>query len=158
MGDKLARKLEQALNKPYGWMDRDHEDSLDRAPRAIPQVPLLDMAQALRHLARPGSHSNKSIPLPVITSHLAFAMSLCDDSMSVKFQAGDIIVVDPAISPTASDFVLAIQNDNPQTLVLRQLIDNNGRQLAPTNPAYATHKLTSEDKIVGKVIYRGEIF
>ena len=158
LGDKLARKLEQALNKPYGWMDKDHKNPDEENFQPIPQVPLLNMEQALKQLSRPLSDNTETVPLPMLTSHRAYAMRVWDDSMAPKFQPGDIIVVDPEVSPTSSDFVLARQSDNSQTLVFRKLIDNNGRRLEPINSGYSTHRLSNEDKIVGKVIYRGEVF
>lgn len=158
VGDKLARKLEQALTRPYGWMDKDHEGSDNTKYQDIPQVALLTTEQVLRHLSRPSTNNNKTVPIPIVSSHLAFAMQVWDDSMTPKFQKDDIIVVDPEIAPTADDYVLAIQSEKPQELVFRHLVDTNGRHLEAMNPSYGTHLVTSNDKIVGKVIYRGEIF
>ena len=45
VGDKLARKLEQALDKPYGWMDTSHSQE-DDASDHISKVPLIDIGQA----------------------------------------------------------------------------------------------------------------
>jgi len=158
VGDKLARKLEQALNKPYGWMDKDHLTSGDTEQQVIPQVPVLNMEQALSHLARPLTSSSEMVPLPIVCSQLAFGMHVWDSSMAAKFQEGDVIVVDPEIAPTANDFVLAILDDNAGLLVLRQLVDINGRQLVASDPNIDSHPVSSHDKIIGKVIYRGEIF
>jgi len=157
VGDKLARKLEQALNKPYGWMDRDHENADDTKLQTIPTVPILDIEQALKHLTRPLVSNADSVPIPIVTSHLAFAMRVWDDSMSPKFHSGDIIFIDPEVTPTANDFVLAVQSDDHEGLVFRHLIDKDGRRLEPINSNYSTHLVTSTDKIVGKIVYRGDI-
>ena len=158
VGDKLARKLEQALNKSYGWMDKDHDESDDSASAMVQQVPLLNMEQALKQLTRPLPVHHEMVPIPIVTSELAYAIRVWDDSMSPKFLTGDIIVVDPKISPIANDYILGMQHDNPQTLLLRQLKDTNGRQFVASNSNYPIYPVTSDDKIIGKIIYRGEIF
>lgn len=158
VGDKLARKLEQALHKSYGWMDKDHDNSDDAELSSIQQVPLLDMEQALKHLTRPQLQNSEMIPIPIITSDLAFAIRVWDDSMSPKFQQGDIIVVDPEIAPVTNDFTLCLFSEAPHTLVLRQVRDSNGRMLEAMNTHYPAHPINNTDKIIGKVIYRGEIF
>ena len=158
VGDKLARKLEQALNKSYGWMDKDHDNADDSTLSLIQQVPLFEQEQAVKQLTRPQAEHHEMIPIPIITSELAYAIRVWDDSMAPKFQIDDIIVVDPKVSPIANDYILCIQHDQPQTLLLRQLKDRDRREFVAINSDYAAHPMTSDDKIVGKIVYRGEIF
>ena len=158
VGDKLARKLEQALNKSYGWMDKDHESPDTAHLQVVQHVPLLDMEQVLKHLSRPHRYQGEMIPVPIETSHLAFAIRMWDESMSPKFQVGDIIVIDPEVAPVANDFVFCVPGDNHDTPLLRLMQDTDGRQLVAINPGFTSHRLNSTDKIVGKLVYHGEIF
>ena len=152
VGDKLARKLELAVNKPYGWMDKDHSDAANQ--QTFLQVPMLDLKQTKMHLDHQPHHSKEFIPIPMLASERAFAIRLVDDSMSPKFQPGDIIVIEPESSPQVSDFVLAYISG---VWLFRQLSDD-GLQLLALNSLYAPVKLTGQNNIVGKIIYRGEIF
>jgi transcriptional regulator with XRE-family HTH domain len=48
VGDQVARRIEQALNRPPGWMDIDHSYAKDNVPELTPrQAILLDHFEAL---------------------------------------------------------------------------------------------------------------
>ena len=97
-------------------------------------------------------------------SERTFAMRVRGDSMSPRFNEGDVIVVDPGKAPAPGSFVVAINGDGEA--VLKQFAarghDDSGREifeLIPLNPLYApTRSDRVEIRIIGTVRERTEMF
>ncbi len=86
-----------------------------------------------------------------------FALRIVGDSMEPEFTSGDIIVVDPAVRPETSKFVIAkIKSDNEENgeATLKQFIrDGNHVYLKPINDKYELMDMTGKDfTIVGCVV------
>jgi len=162
VGDKLARKLESAMSKPYGWMDQGSQNNSDISPSGdlVSYVPLIDESLVERYINNPHNfHDDKMelIPVPIHVSYCSFAMRISTDSMEPKFQNGDVITVDPEVKPKPQDFVICLDTSS-NTYTFKQLIDEGQRQfLKPLNPHYPLLELQSQHKLVGKVVYRGEV-
>ncbi|MDF0605383.1 S24 family peptidase [Neisseriaceae bacterium TC5R-5] len=162
MGEVLARDIEKVLGLPSGWLDEEGEvlpmpdlpppmkrprsgnESWPKLPTRPKPIPLLLGIQYVE--AR-----EKINPDVVIgwllsgqtVSDQAFALTLADKSMSPDFKPGDIVIIDPAVSPQPGDFVVAIYDG--QTALFRKYRprgqDDQGEEvvkLSPINADYAS--------------------
>ncbi|QEH50631.1 helix-turn-helix domain-containing protein [Histophilus somni] len=89
----------------------------------------------------------------------AFYLKIVGNSMSPRFQEGDMVLIDPEIYPTPGDFVVAVNEDNEATFKQYKEtgeVDEHGRKhfkLVPLNDNFGTlsskhHKI----KIIGKAV------
>lgn len=89
----------------------------------------------------------------------AFYLKIVGNSMSPRFQEGDMVLIDPGIYPSPGDFVVAINEDNEATFKQYKEtgeVDEHGRKhfkLVPLNDNFGTlsskhHKI----KIIGKAV------
>jgi SOS-response transcriptional repressor LexA len=163
VGDKLARKLELAMNKPYGWMDRGNEDLPDMTSctgDVVNYVPLINESMACRYesnLDNSQYESSERIPVPIPVGSRSFAIRVLADSMEPKFLNGDIIVIDPDIEPKPLDFVLVLDQTSNHISFKQLIEDGKQRFLRPLNPRYPLVELQACHRMIGKVVYRGEI-
>ena len=74
-----------------------------------------------------------------------------NDSMEPDFKQGDLILVDTDISWDHGSYVVAANGDHHWTF--KQLVRDGGDwYLKPLNPNYKIKSLTSDMRIVGRVI------
>jgi SOS-response transcriptional repressor LexA len=163
VGDKLARKLESAMDKPYGWMDQgshDASESTSAPGDMVRYVPRIEEPEIVEYIARPIHEMDKpgdTVPVPIVLGSDSFALRISTDAMEPKFLNGDIIVIDPDVQVRPQDFVLVLDKTS-STVTFRQLIeDGTHRYLKPLNPNYPLLELQNQHRIIGKVVYRGEI-
>ena len=163
VGDKLARKLEEAMDKPYGWMDRVNDGENDKTSAAVDTinyVPLIDKSTACRYQSYTDSRqyeSTERIPVPIPVGKRAFAIRVLADSMEPRFLNGDIIIIDPDIEPKPLDFVLALDTSS-NNIAFKQLIEDGKRSfLKPLNPRYPLVEIQNYHSMIGKVVYRGDV-
>lgn len=81
-----------------------------------------------------------------------FALRVRGDSMLPEFREGDMIVVDPDLSPRSGDFVVAVLDGTGEATFKRYQKKKDGEVLMPLNPDYVPIVLQSEHRLVGKVI------
>lgn len=82
-----------------------------------------------------------------------FALRVVGDSMEPEFIEGDIIIIDPHVTPNPGDYVIAKNDEGEATL--KQLKQYGGIQvLHPLNPKYPDIELSESRQhvIVGKVV------
>jgi len=162
VGDKLARKLESAMDKPYGWMDQANQARSEASGSAqqVNYVPLIDESLVSSYTSRTLSVRDEKaehIPVPIFVSPGSFAVRVSTDSMEPKFQNGDIIIIDPDIKPKSKDFVLCLDTAN-NSYTFKQLIEEGQRHfLKSLNPHYPLQELEAQHKLIGKVVYRGDV-
>lgn len=165
VGDKLARKLETAMEKPYGWMDQGNQEWSENSypsSKMVHFVPLInepDIARYSPPAAKPADGDVERIPIPIPISQSGFAVKVSSDAMEPKFPRGDIIIVDPSIVPQDQDYVLILDTAQ-NTILFRQLVEEGElRLLKPINTVYPTVELRTQQphKLIGKVVYRGEV-
>lgn len=129
------------------------------------QIPLIDYIKA-------GEWSDVTDPFdvgggftfyPVYMNNLsgsAFALKVVGDSMSPDYRPGDIVIVDPSVSPVPGDIVVAkLDNEDMATLKKYRLKgrDTAGEpiiELVPINPDWPTLLMDSDNPghIVGRVV------
>jgi SOS-response transcriptional repressor LexA len=83
-----------------------------------------------------------------------FALRVKGDSMEPEFVEGDIIVVNPHVSPKPGDFVIVKNEDNDEAIFKQLKKYGDTYILHPLNPKYPDIELTARHKyrIVGKVV------
>jgi len=104
------------------------------------------------------------VPCPVQHGPRTFALRVAGESMfnahsPRSFRPGDFIYVDPDRQPVEGSLVVAEVSGEPEP-VFRQLVTESGkRYLKAINPAWPEQiiKLGENDRIVGAVVFKGEI-
>lgn len=81
-----------------------------------------------------------------------FALRVRGESMLPEFREGDMIVVDPDLSPRSGDFVVAVLDGTGEATFKRYQKKKDGQVLMPLNPDYVPIVLRPEHRLVGKVI------
>ena len=81
-----------------------------------------------------------------------FALRVRGESMLPEFREGDMIVVDPDLSPRSGDFVVAVLDGTGEATFKRYQKKKDGEVLMPLNPDYMPIVLQPEHRLVGKVI------
>lgn len=172
IGDKLAHKLERAMGKPNGWLDEPHLDAyrrLSHGHRPEPPGPELGSAlhpliswgdagtwdRAERSAKQPSAESR--LPCPVPCSEDTFVLRVAGESMEPKFHDGELIYVDPQISPENGRYVV-VRLGGTEEAVLRQAVVEGGRMyFKALNPDWPSRivEAGNDDVVRGVVVFRG---
>lgn len=154
VGNDLARKIEEKLDLPHGWMDRQHDEAGTSAgPDLGGRVPLISWVKAghfteAAELASPGTALDW-IDTTVPARAKTFALRVQGDSMEPDFPEGTILIVEPEMEAHAGSYVIAQNGDTEATF--KQLIRDGGDwYLKPINPRYPLKPLDG-CRIVGVV-------
>jgi len=172
IGNKLARKIEAAWQKPSGWMDRAHgpgaslresvaDYNVINAPEFRSSVPLISWVQAghwrdVIDNLHPGDAS-KRIPTTARVSDHAFALEVVGDSMtnpggSPSFPEGTVIILDPEREAQPGKFVVVRQKDDSE-VTFKQLVRDGGTlYLKPLNPRYPILQMAPDAVICGVLV------
>lgn len=180
LGNDLAGKLEKGMAKPYGWMDEIHQspdsgsraeknrfqDELKRGGTATgihSRHPLITWALAgqWEQLAEDFDPNNAEVwlPCPIPCSPHTFVLRVQGESMVPRFGSGDLIFVDPQVTPETGRFVV-VQLAAGEEPILRQLgVEGGRRYLKAQNPAWPNliQAANSDTKICGIVVFKGEV-
>lgn len=161
VGSSLARRIEEAYNLPFGWMDVSHGQEIIVHPR--PQygrpVPLLNWT-APATLIRGGTINLAEFDTFITAapaSNRAFALPIISDIMlnllgSPSFPPGEVVICDPEAKAVNGSYVIA-HTAGAEECTFKQLINDVGtRLLRPLNPNYPIMEMNSDDVICGVVI------
>ncbi|AHN72152.1 S24 family peptidase [Aggregatibacter actinomycetemcomitans] len=103
-----------------------------------------------------GFDGYEMIPSTVVASEDSFYLRINGDSMKPRFNHGDLVLIDPNITPTPGKFVAAINGNDEATFKQYKelgVIAENGMphfELVPLNPMYPTlSSLNQEIRIIG---------
>ena len=168
IGDDLAARFEKAMKKPDGWMDEFHPGGASDAGNAGPGPgvhqlrPLISWVQAGAWTENGGpvtaEDAEALLPCPVRCSPGTFVLRVRGESMEPRFRDGDLIFVDPAVSPDHGRFVVVRGEDHEATF--KQLIVEGERKyLKALNPDWPQRimECDSSAAICGVVVFKGEI-
>lgn len=161
IGNKLARRLEVAAQKPPGWLDTLHdEDDITQTVLAFKHIPLIEADRILEWC------QGKRWMAKKIVSGIAeenqfdhegiFCVEMSGDAMvsvvdiSSSICSGDVMIVDQGLAPGFSDIVLVkIKN----SVKIRQLAKDGDEQILKAfNPQYPIISFTPYTKILGVVV------
>ena len=169
IGERIARKFEIGLNKPPGWLDSVHDGEdlaeSNRTPLLAEGVhavhcPVVSWVQAGEFTRSPESavDPDSYLPCPRTCSDSTFALRVRGASMEPKFHEGDLIFVDPRVSPTSGRFVVVVLGSSEEA-TFKQYVQEDGKAfLRALNPAWPNRiiQLDEDAHICGVVIFRGE--
>lgn len=161
MGGPIARRIEERLKLPYGWMDALHADDGEPVEPSGPPLKVPVLAADEVRLAR--KLVNNYVPLVDHELHATnltvqrhtFAMRLEDDSMvgledEPRLSPGTLIVVEPDVVAAAGDYVVIAPRATSNEVMLRVLEIRDGTHVArPLNPAYPLVRITKFVSICG---------
>lgn len=177
MGDAMARRIEEALGEPNGWMDKSHPSKKESessgegrpfdvnispmmlASRPIPVISSVQ-AGALRDMENPyepgDGYAVEYTEDPKL-SRWAFCLDVEGLSMSPRFQPGDRLFVDPDRAPGPGNFVVARNGSNQATFKKYRPrgMDANGNEifeLVPLNDDFPTLRSDNEQLYVIGVV------
>lgn len=179
MGDAMARRIEEALGEPHGWMDKSHlfqggdaptlgaeQQDFDQNVKLIRlesrPIPVISSVQAgaLRDMENPyepgDGYAVEYTEDPKL-SRWAFCLDVEGLSMAPRFQPGDRLFVDPDRSPGPGNFVVARNGSNQATFKKYRPrgMDANGNEifeLVPLNDDFPTLRSDQETLIVIGVV------
>lgn len=150
IGEKLARRLEIELSLEPGSLDLPDIGGSGVEISTVGQhrVPLLPWAAV--------TEPQGIEPIDVLLTNMdlsaeAFALRIADSSMSPAFNIGDIVIIDPNISPAPGDYVVAIAYDEA---VFRRFRRNSQEsfRLIPNNQDFPPLDSGDEVKIIGVMV------
>lgn len=160
IGDKLAAEIEQAFNKPPGWLDWQQQNlsvELDRQEiRYIPVLAGTDIIEWLQPTNALKYRSNlQQLAVAAHFSSSAFAFKMPNDTMEaplgVSFPKGATLIVEPECVMKDLSFVL-VSLDHSRDLIVRQIThDGPQRLLKAINPRYPLIPLRDPYTIYGIV-------
>lgn len=166
IGDELARRLEDAYGKGFGWMDQYHADvdnngfnsdifldnNVSEGPELRGKVPLIssvpagDFKEAIDNL-HPGDFE-RMVDVSVPVGPHTFALRVDGDSMEPEFRHGDIVIVEPDFIAGHGNFVIAKNGGNA---TFKQLwMEAGDWYLKPLNDRYPIKPL-GDSVIIGVV-------
>jgi SOS-response transcriptional repressor LexA len=171
IGDGLAIKLEQGMNKPQGWMDYEHRASSDYTHETNANLgpnfqglhPVISWVQAgewheIAESAAP-PYGAELLPCPVKCSPESFVLRVRCDSMEPKFHEGDLIFVDPHVSAEHGKFVVVRLDDSNEATFKKLIIEDGKQYLKALNPDWPNRiiEINEEATICGVVVFKGEV-
>jgi len=146
IGERLARRIEEALALGAGWMDTDHEGVSEAgAPIASDE----DVrALASRAIVMTASDRPRLRRRPL--SSRAFAYLMRSDDMQPAIPQGSYLIVDPELEPKPGSVCLIA---SPAGTFVRELSQNFDGSviLKAANPAFPPAVKGEDTKIVGVV-------
>lgn len=180
IGARLARAIEQASARRRGWMDEPHRvpeafgpktgkgteaKAVVLTPFGDKMVPILDGVQAWQWTASPKPYPVNDRTEVIWTrlpelSDRAFALLIEGESMSDEFYPGDIVIVDPDVTPRPGDYVVA-KLAREESVTFRKYRprgnDKSGKpviELAPLNEDYPSTVIESRSpgSIIGTMV------
>ena len=79
-----------------------------------------------------------------------YALRVLGDSMEPEFKEGEVIVIEPQVTPEEGAYVIVLHDND---FLFRQLSRENNRwYLKPLNNHYPTIEMRNEDSIKGRIV------
>ena len=159
MGDAVAAKLERATGKPPGWMDQPHGNADDAPWSSGGGCPLISWVQAGAWTEAPEFPDAEAwLNCPVRCGPDTFVLRVVGESMSPRFQDGELIFVDPAPPARNGSYVVARRGDGSGGATFKRLVEEDGRRyLVADNPDWPERIVEADPDaaICGVVVFKG---
>ena len=153
---KHRESIAQRLKINKDWLETGHGDMLDhdkQQPEGIMELPVLTFHEAIKHKILTESFKGSTVKASIDTGENSFAIYSKGTAMSGRFPEGTLLIFDPDQKANDGDYVLAHINKLPDA-IFRQLVSaESGKHLYAQDPRYQTHKMTSGDKLLGKLVH-----
>lgn len=169
IGNSLARHIEACFQLPEGWLDRDHGAMIDESKRqvlpiekSVRYVPVISWVQAGAWTESEAvdltTGGFEEYPCPVPCGANTYILRVVGESMSPEYNPGDMVFVDPEISPVSGDDVIAIMTDTGETTFKRYITDGYTKALKALNPDWPKPfiEIGGNCAILGIIIFSGK--
>ncbi|BEM54492.1 S24 family peptidase [Serratia marcescens] len=171
IGDDLARHMEICFSLATGWLDKTHDAAAGHTniqetsygnDKKIKLVPVISWVQAGAWTEIAFSEvdliQTEHYPCPVACGERTYILRVVGDSMSPEYSPGDLIFVDPDVTPWNGDDVIALMSDFGETTFKRFIEEGSERMLKALNPDWPERyiPINSNCHIIGTVIFSGK--
>jgi len=153
----LAARLEEAMDKPVGWMDEDNAAKY----RSDFSLPVVSWEQAVFHSR--ASTEGTAAPVGsfcyIYSAAHTFVLQVKDASMAPVFAVNDMVFVDPNVEPSNGKYVVVLPAGASEA-VLRQYVVQGGRSYMRTlngESGPSLEKLSAGDETCGVVMFKGSV-
>ena len=155
MGDRVAAKLERAMDRPVGWMDGPPRRARTPLPpgEGFPVVSWVQAGNWTEAREFPADAARLHCPLPCGPD--TFVLRVAGQSMAPRFPEGDYIFVDPDVPAENGRFVVVRRDDGA---TFKQLVEEDGRRfLRAANPDWPEPivEVDAHASICGVVVFQG---
>lgn len=159
MGDDIARRIEEKLNKPRGWMDRlqvpshrigEPEPSPAYNPAGVPVVGTAQLGDDgfWHELEYPAGQGDGFVRYPLKDAN-GYALRVKGDSMWPRIRPGEFVVIEPNTPPQLGEEVMVQTTDGRSMIKL--LISRRGG-LVELHSVNGAHKpISLEEKDIAKM-------
>ncbi|PTV44559.1 hypothetical protein DBL02_12800 [Acinetobacter oleivorans] len=170
IGNKVAREIEEAFNKPHGWLDQVHEETettnIDKNvsapfPVAGRLVPVISWVQAGTWTTADsipmGTEFKEWLPPNPKCGKNGYGLIVVGESMSPDFRPSDKIYVNPDFQISdlkTGDLVIVACDGETEATFKKLIVESNGMYLEPLNPKWHEKIIPLREgcKLVGKVV------
>jgi SOS-response transcriptional repressor LexA len=99
------------------------------------------------------------LPCPVRCSKDTFVLRVRGESMEPKFHDGDLIFVDPQVSPDSGKYVVVRIEDSHEATFKQLIVEGDRQYLKALNPDWPHRiiEVNSNATICGVVVFKGEV-
>ncbi|GAA0327949.1 S24 family peptidase [Morganella psychrotolerans] len=166
IGNTIARHIEECFDLVTGWLDQEHPEKIQSNDEYITplnhlkirHVPLLTRQQAATASTTKSTaaHNNHGeyYACPVPCGKNTFALAVTGDAMAPDYTSGEIAFIDPNISPSEGDTVLACSAGNGEIIFRQFMNDGYTAILKSVNPDWPNQyiEITDNIELMGTVI------
>lgn len=169
IGNKVAREIESAFDKPHGWLDLPHEEDSNSSDANVSEpipligklIPLISWVQAGTWTSTEAIPSGTQFeewlpPNPKCGKH-GYGLEVIGESMLPDFRPHDKIYVNPDFQISdlkTGDLVIVACDGETEATFKKLIVESNGMYLEPLNPKWLEKimELREGCKLVGKVV------
>lgn len=174
MGNDIARRIEKAMNLPFGWMDNLHDEqqtqasfhnpSIDPFPALLAdmpitprrKIPVISYVQAgnwctLVDNFAPGD-ADEWVETTGKYSETTYALRVNGTSMQPTINENAIIIVDPQAEWGHNKIVVVRQNGDDEVTVKRLIKDGGTWLLKPDNDRFPIMTMKEDAHVCGVVM------
>ncbi len=153
------KDIASRFNVNYEWLafgsgeQSSSVQSNKKGAGSLRKFPVLSFNEAHQYEAHLKEFIGQTASLDVQgASSSAFVMYSIGTAMSGRFPEGTMLIVDPEVKPQDGDYVVARIAKLPEAIFRQIIFGESGKFLYAHDPRYQSHKLSSADKVIGKVI------
>ncbi|MEQ1324896.1 LexA family protein [Acinetobacter soli] len=169
IGNKVAREIEIAFDKPHGWLDLPHPENFKSSDVNVSEpIPLIGKLIPVISWVQAGTWtSTESIPSgtqfeeylppnPKCGKH-GYGLEVVGESMLPDFRPHDKIYVNPDFQISdlkTGDLVIVACDGETEATFKKLIVESNGMYLEPLNPKWHEKimELREGCELVGKVV------
>ena len=168
IGNKVAREIEDAFDKPHGWLDIPQEGThtIDKnVSNPIPLIgkliPVISWVQAgawtTVDSVPAGTQFDEWLPPNPKCGKNGYGLEVVGESMLPDFRPGDKIYVNPDFQVSdlkTGDLVIVSCEGDKAATFKKLIVETDNMYLQPLNPEWSEKAIALEDgcKLVGKVV------